>query len=502
MSNIHSGVNLGGSSPPAGFRLGRYELVLRIGSGGVGQVYLARATGVGGFTRLFAIKMIHPHLSSSDAFSEALIREAQLASRIRHRNTVAVFDIGSHASFHFLVMEYIEGCSLAELCQANRTHRPPDRLGPIILDALYGLQAAHELQDDHGRQIRLIHRDFSPPNLLVGTDGTCRVTDFGIARTDNPSSVTNPGIIKGKPSYMAPEQVTGGAIDQRTDVFAAGVVLWNALTGKRLFDGPSEASTLYNVLRRKVPNPSEIGLKPDPAFDPILTKALQRDPSQRFQTAGEMAEALRAALLRTGMLGSSGEVSKWVTETFHKRLEARRRLICSLEPPREDEDFGRQQLPAVGYRAPEHSAKVVAPRVFIPSRPISKEASHPETSNSWQMQSHHPPASEPRYVSEISMVKRQPSPSMTNGFYAENSLGGERSQAQYLTSTSPWESILLVAGVAFVCSILVAGWWIYDREPSRFTVTRPALEFTHEATRPRPSVKPLVPPEKSVLGQP
>ena len=312
-------------------RLGRYELILRIGHGGVGQVYLARATGVGGFERLFAIKMIHPHLSNSPAFAKALMHEAQLASRIRHRNTVAVFDVGVHQDAHFLVMEYIEGCSLAELCRCNLDNRPPDRLGPIILDALYGLQAAHELCDEDGRPLKLIHRDFSPPNLLVGTDGTCRVTDFGIARTNTLVQHTNPGTIKGKPSYMAPEQVTGGEIDQRTDIFAAGVILWNSLTGKRLFDGPSEAATMYNVLRRQIPNPSEIGLKPDPAFDPIITKALQRRPEFRFQSAGEMAEAFRGALLKTGMLGSTSMVGDWVVATFGERLEARSKRIRALD---------------------------------------------------------------------------------------------------------------------------------------------------------------------------
>lgn len=304
-------------------RLGRYELILRIGHGGVGQVYLARATGVGGFERLFAIKMIHPHLSSSPAFARALIHEAHLASQISHHNTVSVFDVGVYQDTHFLVMEYIDGCSLAELCRASLDFRPPDRLGPIMMDALYGLQAAHDLKDEEGRSVKLIHRDFSPPNLLIGVDGTCRVTDFGIARTNTLSQHTNPGTIKGKPSYMAPEQVTGGEIDQRTDIFAAGVILWNALTGKRLFDGPSEAATMYNVLRRQIPNPSEIGLKPDPAFDAVIMKALQRRPEFRFQSAGEMAEALREALLRTGNLGSSKDVGNWITSLFGERLAAR-----------------------------------------------------------------------------------------------------------------------------------------------------------------------------------
>ena len=355
------------SEAPFALRLGRYEVILRIARGGVGEVYLARVTGVGGFERLYAVKVVHPYLSSDPSFSKALLHEARLASLIRHRNIVDIVDVGVHRDTHYLVMEYVDGCTLSELCLRHREYRPLHLIGPIMLDALEGLQAAHELQDENGVSLRLVHRDFSPQNLLVRMDGTCLVADFGIARTSTVVRTTNPGTVKGKPSFMAPEQLTGEEIDQRTDIFAAGVTLWNALTGKRLFDGTTEAATIYNVLRRRIPKPSDIGLRPDPDFDPIVLKALQRRPEARFQTAAQMGHALRELLIRKRLLGAARDIAAWVNESFGPRIEARRNLIHKIDAgvPMSSTVRSSEFDSASGARLPRVSSPLVTPATGV-----------------------------------------------------------------------------------------------------------------------------------------
>lgn len=303
---------------------GRYETIAKIGEGASGAVFLARARGEAGFERLFAVKVLH---RDNPEVSSALVREAQLACRIQHRNVVSVVDVGTNRDGPYLVMEYVEGCTLSELNARCRDKRPPRLVLPILVDALYGLHAIHTCADDHGGKLGLVHRDASPQNLLVGVDGASRISDFGIAAPNNRVRQTRTDRVKGTPGYMSPEQVVGGELDLRSDLFSAGVVLWNTLTGKRLFDGPTEHASLFHVLKRRIPKPSQVGLCPPAAFDALVLRALERDPARRFQSAEEMAVALRDAAIRAGALGAPSEVAAWVTATFGAELEARRRAI-------------------------------------------------------------------------------------------------------------------------------------------------------------------------------
>src|SRR5579863_7198360 len=234
--------------------LGRYELIGELARGGMGTVYLARHAGEAGFQRLFAIKALHPHLAEEKEFVDMLHDEARIAARIHHPNVVAVVDLGVQAGLHYVVMEYVEGPSFGTLFKRNRENRcPPELVIAIVVDALEGLHAAHTLTDDEGEQQHLVHRDVSPQNILVGTDGVGRITDFGIAKAETRITSTRPGTRKGKLLFMSPEQITGTTvIDRRTDIWAAGAVLWGALAGAPLFKGENDAATMHNVLTKDI----------------------------------------------------------------------------------------------------------------------------------------------------------------------------------------------------------------------------------------------------------
>jgi serine/threonine-protein kinase len=312
---------LTGASAPA--VVGRYEVLLRIARGGMGTVYLARVTGEGGFRRLFALKVVRDHLSQNDEYVRMLLQEARIASRLHHPNVVGIVDIGTLANQHYLVMDYVEGCTFSELLKVHRRTRPPHLVVPILIDALMGLHAAHTLVDDDGSSLTLVHCDFSPQNMLVGTNGICRITDFGISKATNVIN-ERPSITRGKPAYVSPEQVLGRPLDHRSDIFSAGVVLWNALTGEQLFSGDSPESTLQAVLQRPIPAPSTAGLRPPSCFDRVCMRALERDPAKRYQTAEQMLIDLRRVAIAEDFLAPSSDVGRWVSDTFGRQLELRR----------------------------------------------------------------------------------------------------------------------------------------------------------------------------------
>ncbi|HEY8945491.1 MAG TPA: protein kinase, partial [Polyangiaceae bacterium] len=280
--------------------IGRYEVLCRIGSGGMGSVYLSRLTSEIGFRRLFALKVLRSHLLEDSAAAQKFLEEARLAGYIHHPNVVSVVDAGIEGSQPFLAMDYVEGGSLKQLLSADPTRRPPELIVPVVLDALSGLHAAHQLETEDGTPLNLVHSDVSPENLMVGVDGVCRLTDFGVAKPGGLQRRNEAA--HGKPGYMAPEQITGGRIDRRADIFAMGVLLYNSLTGTKLFEAQTIEETLRQVLACRIPAPSTVGLKPTPALDLICVRALDRDPSRRFETAEEMMLELRRVALRESLL--------------------------------------------------------------------------------------------------------------------------------------------------------------------------------------------------------
>ena len=226
--------------------------MLPIGTGGMATVYLARVAVVGDVHREVALKLMHPFLNAEGRESTvSLVEEAKLAVRIRHPIVVSVVEVGDSPHGVFLVMEYVEGDTLSGLHRAVRAEgalMPLPIAGRILVDALAGLHAAHELRDDDGLLLDLVHRDFSPQNILVGTDGVTRLTDFGVAKASGRVNVTSSGIIKGKVAYMAPEQALGKRVDRRCDVWAAGVVAWEILAGQRLYRSEDQVAMLLKIV--------------------------------------------------------------------------------------------------------------------------------------------------------------------------------------------------------------------------------------------------------------
>jgi hypothetical protein len=316
----------------AGRKLGRYEVLARLASGGMAGVYVARAIGVAGFERLFAIKVLHPHLAHEEEFISMFLDEARLAARIRHPNVVPTIDISDTPDAGFyLVMEYIEGDHLGALLQKawKLGKRLPFSVTlRIIVDALEGLAAAHNLTDEAGRDLQLVHRDVSPHNIMVSTDGIARLTDFGVAKAEVRLSTTREGQFKGKLAYMAPEHASNGEADQRSDLFSMAIILWESLAGRRLFRAENHAATLNKICLEPIPllSSADPSLAP---FDDLLAKALARDPNDRFQSAEEFAEAVEEAAPLLGGLAKAREVAQLVREYAAEKVAHDAQLIRS-----------------------------------------------------------------------------------------------------------------------------------------------------------------------------
>jgi serine/threonine-protein kinase len=256
--------------------------------------------------------------------------EARLAARIRHPNVVSTLDVVSTGEELVVVMEYVHGESLSKLARVASDMGDPisvELATTVIIDALHGLHAAHEVRDETGNLLGVVHRDISPQNLLVGVDGITRIADFGIAKATGRSYETRDGTIKGKLSYMAPEQIERGELTRRTDVFAISVVLWELLTGARLFDGETDAEIMHRVLACKVKPPSSLLPGLPEVYDRILARGLARDPAARYQTARELALELEA--VSTHMRPS--EVGAWVERIASDTLMRRSHVISKIE---------------------------------------------------------------------------------------------------------------------------------------------------------------------------
>ncbi|MCC6904122.1 MAG: serine/threonine protein kinase [Polyangiaceae bacterium] len=312
----------------------RYEVVGRIASGGMATVHLARLSGAGGFQRLFAIKQLHQHLADNKEFVDMFLDEARLAASIHHPNVVPILEVGTGERGYYLVMEYIEGGTLVSLigaATAKEVTIPIPIVNRLMLDLLAGLHEAHELNDADGNPAGLVHRDVSPHNVLIGVDGITRITDFGVARAAARLSGTRVGQLKGKIAYMAPEQVIGDVeVDRRADVFAAGVVMWEALSLRRLFKGKNEASTLSAVLHKPLVTPRR---DLDAALEAVCLKALARSRDDRYATCAEFAEALETAARGSQGIASSKEVAKLVRDLLGDQIGEQR---ASVRRPRTD----------------------------------------------------------------------------------------------------------------------------------------------------------------------
>jgi len=314
--------------------IGRYLLCDAIASGGMATVHLSRLMGPEGFSRTVAIKQLHPQFARDPEFVAMFLDEARLASRVRHPNVVSPLDVISMPPELFIVMDYVHGEPLSRLLKRGTREPVPARIASaIVSQALLGLHAAHEATGEDGEPLRLVHRDVSPHNVLVSQDGVARVVDFGIAKATTSAHHTERGKLKGKLGYMAPEQVNLESVDRRADVFAVGVVLWELLTGQRLFCADNPAAAVQLLLHAEIEAPSRVvpGLPAD--IDEVVLHALSRDVNERFMTARAMAQALDSAVPPSSML----EVAKWVEARAGAELSARAELLSEVESLRFDD---------------------------------------------------------------------------------------------------------------------------------------------------------------------
>jgi serine/threonine protein kinase len=311
-------------------RVDRYELMGEIASGGMATVYLARLSGVGGFRRFVAMKRLHPHLAGEKEFVEMFLDEARLAAGIHHPNVVSILEVGASPVGYYLVMEYVEGDTLARLLAraASTGQRLPTPVAVrIVLASLGGLHAAHELKDDEGRNLELVHRDVSPQNILVGIDGVARITDFGVARATSRLTSTRVGQLKGKLAYMAPEQASGDKLDRRADVFSAGVLIWETFASKRLFKADNEAATLQRVMNEPIPDLQRIAPHLSAELCAVVMRALDRDRDKRYASAAELSSALETAAVGRDGLAATREVAAYVKELLGEEIEQQRDAV-------------------------------------------------------------------------------------------------------------------------------------------------------------------------------
>ena len=427
--------------------LGRYELLTPIGRGGMAVVWAARLSGSRGFSKMVAIKVMLPHLSVDPRFERMFLREAKIASRIRHPNVCEIADLGEQDGLLYLVMEWVDGDSLAAVMRDGGPI-PRDVAAHLAAEAGRGLHAAHELRDDDGELLRVVHRDVSPQNILVTKDGVVRIVDFGVAKAANDGEqTTQSGFTKGKVGYVAPEQVNGGAVDARTDVFALGVVLYELVTRAHPFRGPNDLATLLAVASTDpLKDPIAIDPTMPPALAAIVRKAIEKDPDSRYATMAEMVDALDAfvdgqpepaeiqartrAVLASALAESTQRRAQRLREGEAALAERRHQRTRLDSPAREPRGHGGRIIAGtiaigalvvgagVGMRLARPSRSVDALRAPVPSTSvaiptITSAVSEYSTSSPSPSPSDHAPSGAPTpsaLAPQVPMKRTPPSP--------------------------------------------------------------------------------------------
>jgi eukaryotic-like serine/threonine-protein kinase len=325
--------------------LGRYRLIARLGTGGMAEVYLAVAQGAMNVNRLVVVKRLRDQQADDESSRTMFLNEARLAARLAHPNVIQTFEAGTEAGSYFLAMEYVDGQPLSRVLNAlKRSQRRMDpRLAArICADALQGLHYAHELTDFDGTALQIVHRDVSPQNIMLTYDGVVKIVDFGIAKAAG-TAQTEHGVFKGKVAFMAPEQLVGGLIDRRVDVFAAGIVLWEAVTGRHLMADETPAKTIYNLMNKQIPRASEVCSDIPPALDDVLARALERDVDRRYGSAREMRDALEGFIASAGGINAEA-IGSLVAGLF---AETRERVQKEVRTQLAVLSLGRQSDPAL-----------------------------------------------------------------------------------------------------------------------------------------------------------
>ncbi|MBK8171585.1 MAG: serine/threonine protein kinase [Sandaracinaceae bacterium] len=304
----------------------RYRVIERLEAGGMAEVFLGEAQGAQGFKKRVAIKRVLPHLAQNKRFISMFLDEARLGARLNHANIVTCFDIGAADNTYFIVMEFVDGANLKTIMETVRKQGkfvPVKEAVFICMEACRGLSYAHELTDDDGNPLHIVHRDISPPNIMITKRGEVKVADFGLAKASTQLEKTDPGVVKGKFSYLSPEAAQGVDVDARADVFAMGIVLWEMIAGKRLFLGETDYQTVKLVSDARIPSLRPMNSGVDADFEVVLHKCLARDPKDRYQSAAELGDALAGYLFSHQLKVTSYDIANLVNSVLSEKAKTK-----------------------------------------------------------------------------------------------------------------------------------------------------------------------------------
>ena len=357
-------------------RLGRYRLIAEIGHGGMAEVYLALLEGDLGFNKLLVLKKIRPELAEDPEMMSMFLDEARLSARLHHPNVVETHEVAQEDGHTFMAMEYLEGQSLHRILHRLRREGglPSAMHLQILADVLAGLHHAHELSDWDETPLGVVHRDVTPQNVFVTYDGVVKVVDFGIAKVKGASSETRAGVVKGKVAYMAPEQARGEPVDRRTDIFAAGVMLWEAATGTRPFRGLSDVEILHRLIHGDIPSAKAANPAIPDALDAIVKKAIAPNRAERYATAVELRTALEGYLETLADRPPPRELGRLITQHF---AEDRARLQRRLEAELRENPAGSSAVPR--FAAPEPILDEPSSDPAVAGQSSRRARSHPGT---------------------------------------------------------------------------------------------------------------------------
>jgi eukaryotic-like serine/threonine-protein kinase len=369
-------------SAPRGTRFGKYTLLNRIAVGGMAEIFLARQEGLEGFEKTICIKRIRPHLSSQPNFVRMFLNEAKLAAQLNHPNIVQIYDLGRINESYFIAMEYISGRDMSRIIpKAERAGIPFPMIYALRIasNVCEGLYYAHTKTDAYGNPLNVVHRDITPENILVGFNGTVKIVDFGIAKANSTLEQTRAGEIKGKLSYMSPEQCMGGQLDSRSDVFSLGSVVYEWITGYKLFTGENEMAILKSIIDGKIYPPSYFKEDVPEAVERILMKALEKDRDKRYQTAWEMQFDIDTYLASSEFTPSNIHLSNFLKQIFGDEIEREKEQLLKS---RVEEDRAKAEAAASGVSREEQNGHDVEEEILaledIGGRALSDSHQLPE----------------------------------------------------------------------------------------------------------------------------
>src|SRR5258705_3649188 len=353
-------------------QFGKYWLLDRVNVGGMAEVWKAKAFGVEGFERLLAVKRILPNIAEDKEFITMFIDEAKIAVQLNHANIAQIFDLGKADDAYFIALEYVAGKDLRALFDRCRQRPENGQVTMPIAQACFvtmkvceGLDYAHNKRDAASKELHLVHRDVSPQNVLISFEGEVKLIDFGIAKAAGKASKTQAGILKGKFGYMSPEQVRGIPIDRRSDVFSCGIVLYELLTGERLFVGESDFSTLEKVRNVEILPPSTYNRRIPDELERIVLKALAKDPEERYANAIDLHDELQAVRYTAGEFYSRKDLAAWMKKVFAREIEeesAKLEQYRQLAPPEaRPPAISRPSAPQAAQRRSTLAVPAVAP---------------------------------------------------------------------------------------------------------------------------------------------